>query len=137
VKYFEVTKLIRMQHCDPGGIVFTPQYFQIFIEVLEDWFAQGLDYSFHELVTGDRRGLPARKIVAKFLKPSTMGDVLSFRLHVKRLRRNTALLHMEGSCDGERRCRAELLIGHARLPNVTLSDWPDDLRAKMLAYSAR
>ena len=33
---FECDKLIRFHHCDPAGIVFYPQYFVLFNELVED-----------------------------------------------------------------------------------------------------
>ena len=38
---FKSQKLIRFQHCDPAGIVFYPQYFVLFHELIEDWFNDG------------------------------------------------------------------------------------------------
>ena len=33
---FESDKLIRFHHCDPAGIIFYPQYFILFNELVED-----------------------------------------------------------------------------------------------------
>lgn len=35
---FETDKLIRFHHCDSAGIVFYPQYFVLFTELVEDCF---------------------------------------------------------------------------------------------------
>jgi 4-hydroxybenzoyl-CoA thioesterase len=35
-------KRVRFHHCDPAGIVFYPQYFVLFHELMEDWFREGL-----------------------------------------------------------------------------------------------
>ena len=43
---FETDKLIRFHHCDPAGIVFYPQYFVLFNELVEDWFNAGLKVDF-------------------------------------------------------------------------------------------
>ena len=43
---FEDDKLIRFHHCDPAGIIFYPQYFVLFNELIEDWFTRGLGISF-------------------------------------------------------------------------------------------
>ncbi len=33
---FEDDKLVRFHHCDPAGIIFFPQYFIMFNEMIED-----------------------------------------------------------------------------------------------------
>ena len=132
---FEVSKLVRMQHCDPGGVVFTPQYFNLFVEVLEDWFREGVGFSFPQMVSAQRQGLPAMRIVAKFFKPSVLGDVLDFRVRVKRLRRNNMLVGLEAACAGERRVMADFLHGFAGLAEMSLTDWPVDVRARLEEYS--
>ena len=43
---FEGNKLIRFHHCDPAGIVFYPEYFVLFNELIEDWFNEGLGLDF-------------------------------------------------------------------------------------------
>ncbi len=40
---FVAGKRIRFHHCDLTGIVFFPQYFVPFNEVIEDWYTYGLD----------------------------------------------------------------------------------------------
>jgi acyl-CoA thioesterase FadM len=54
---FATDKLIRFHHCDPAGIVFYPQYFVLFNELVEDWFNHGLgiDFArFHAVASGFR-----------------------------------------------------------------------------------
>ncbi|MCB1304979.1 MAG: acyl-CoA thioesterase [Leptospiraceae bacterium] len=131
---FKVSKKVRIQHCDPGGIVFTPQYFNLFVEVIEDWFSDALDYTFSELITENSAGTPAMRIVARFHRPSRMGDILEFNIQVKRLRRTTALLSLQAICAGEQRCSMDFLYGYSTLDSLSLSPWPSDLLAKMKKY---
>jgi hypothetical protein len=63
---FECDKLIRFHHCDPAGIVFYPQYFVLFNELVEDWFNQGLAIDFARLHVEDGIGIPMGSIECKF-----------------------------------------------------------------------
>lgn len=134
-KPFLVQKTIRMQHCDTGGIVFTPQYFNLFTEVLEDWFARGLDYSFATMLTTERSGIPAMKIVARFVSPSRLGDILEYSLRVKRLRATNVLVAIAAHADGQLRCEADFLMGFAVMPNIKLAEWPERVFLKMQAHT--
>lgn len=131
MKIFKSTKKIRFQHCDPGGVVFTPQYFNLFTEVIEDWFCDTLNYSFATMVGTEKNGTPAMKIVAKFFKTSLLGENLEFELKVKRIRKNTVLLNITGFCNNEKRCMADFLLGFAALSTKSLTDWPETLYSKM------
>ncbi|EMK00123.1 acyl-CoA thioester hydrolase, YbgC/YbaW family [Leptospira sp. B5-022] len=133
-KIYTINKIIRMQHCDPGGVVFTPQYFNLFVEAIEDWFREGIEFGFSQMVSRDHQGIPAMKIVAKFYKPSKLGDILEFRVKVKRLRRQNILIHVEALCEEERRCSADFLHGFASLNNLSLTDWPNDVHRKLAEY---
>ncbi|EHQ06214.1 acyl-CoA thioesterase [Leptonema illini] len=133
-KTFEIEKKVRMQHCDPGGVVFTPQYFNLFVEVLEDWFADALRHPFSQLISQDSSGTPAMHIEARFHAPSKLGDTLAFRLHLERLRSSTALIHISARCASERRCSMKFLYGFSRLGSFGLTPWPDELRERMAEF---
>lgn len=126
-------KAVRFQHCDPAGVVFTPQYFNLFMEVVEDWFSH-LGHSFSKIVIKEHQGIPAMRIVARFLKPSFLGDRLQFSLNVKRLREKNILVSITAFCNGECRCTAEFLFGFATLSSLSLVEWPEALREGMSEY---
>ncbi|MEI1277324.1 thioesterase family protein [Leptospira venezuelensis] len=133
-KIYTISKIIRMQHCDPGGVVFTPQYFNLFVEAIEDWFREGIGFGFPQMVTNDSQGIPAMKIIAKFYNPSKLGDILSFHVRVKRLRRQNILINIEATCNGEKRCSGDFLHGFASLASLSLINWPQDVRRKLEEY---
>ena len=53
---FERRLRIRFSHCDPAGIVFYPQYFVLFVGLIEDWVTEGLGISYAELLGARRVG---------------------------------------------------------------------------------
>ena len=79
---FEDDKLIRFHHCDPAGIIFYPQYFVLFNELIEDWFTRGLGISFVDQVTKERVSTPIGRVECDFVSASKIGDVPRFRLAV-------------------------------------------------------
>ncbi|MBM9591439.1 acyl-CoA thioesterase [Leptospira terpstrae] len=134
-KVFSIIKKIRIQHCDPAGVVFTPQYFNLFIEVIEDWFSEGLNYSFSELITKDASGIPAMSIEAKFHNPSLLGDNLHFSIIVEKVRKTTVSLKITArSAELEKRCIMKFLYGFSNLNSKGLSPWPNQIRLKMEEY---
>ena len=47
---FEDGEPVRFHHCDPAGLIFYPQCFVLFHELMEDWFTRGLDEPYPDLV---------------------------------------------------------------------------------------
>jgi 4-hydroxybenzoyl-CoA thioesterase len=78
-------KTLHFQHCDPAGIIFYPQYFVLFHEVLENWWTEGLGIPYGDYIRRHRLGVPAVHTEAEFLAQAWLGDVLRFELAVTRL----------------------------------------------------
>lgn len=108
-------KLIRFHHCDPAGIVFYPQYFVLFNELVEDWFEDGLRIDFAQLHGDHRRGVPMRRLECDFLSPSRIGERLQFRLCVEKLGTTSMTLAVEATADGAVRIRARLVVVYVSL----------------------
>ena len=49
---FVVDIRVRFSHVDQAGLIFYPRYFEMFNEVIEEWFDRGLDCSFRQLHGG-------------------------------------------------------------------------------------
>ena len=83
--WFERLKVIRFHHCDPAAIIFYPQYFVLFHELMEEWFSEGLNTNYGEYIRVARLGVPAVKAECEFVAQSKLGDEVNFRLHPTRL----------------------------------------------------
>ena len=119
---FETDKLIRFHHCDPAGIVFYPQYFTLFNELVEDWFNGGLGIDFGDFHAIDRLGVPMAHIECDFLSPSKVGEVLRFRLAVKKIGNSSLTLAVDARAGDEVRVRATLVVVLASLANMNAGD---------------
>lgn len=83
---FSVTRRIRFGQTDPAGIVYYPNYFDMFNEIVEDWFADELEMSFRELHQQACLGVPIVQVECRFHKPCRLGDVLTLKLKVVEVR---------------------------------------------------
>lgn len=128
---FESDKLIRFHHCDPAGIIFYPQYFILFNELVEDWFTQGLNVSVVEQVINQRVGIPMGRVECDFLLPSRIGDILRFVLRVVRIGRSSMTLRIECRAGDELRVKAQLTVVFASLKTMRSVPIPADLRQRI------
>lgn len=133
---FEADKPIRFHHCDPAGIVFYPQYFVLFNELVEDWFNEGLGIDFARFHADDRLGLPMAHIDCDFLASSKIGDVLRFRLAVKRIGTSSLTLAVDARSGDEVRVRATLTVVLASLETRRSIPFPPGFREKLERFVA-
>jgi 4-hydroxybenzoyl-CoA thioesterase len=123
---FTVKKLVRMQHCDAAGIVFTPQYFNLFTEVLEDWWSDGIGVSFDKMLNKFQRAIPLKKAEAEFLKPSRLGDELVFSLSVSELGKASIKVLIEAKQDEILRCFVVLTMVQVNTENFKIITWSEE-----------
>lgn len=131
---FEDEKLIRFHHCDPAGIIFYPQYFVLFNELIEDWFTHGLGISFTDQVVKHRVSTPIGEVACKFLVASKIGDVLRFRLVVERIGTSSIRIGIEVRLGEQLRVVATLTLVHASLDTLKSVPIPDALRGQLNRY---
>ncbi|SAK93695.1 acyl-CoA thioesterase [Caballeronia ptereochthonis] len=134
-KAFHCDKIVRFQHCDPAGIVFYPQYFVLFHEVLEDWFNDGLGVDYARFIGAEHLGIPTVSIHADFVAPSKHGDTLRFGLRVLDIGRSSVKLGITACVGAELRARVEQTVVLFSLKNRCKVAVPTALREQMLRFA--
>ena len=132
---FSVEYLIRFQHCDPAGIVFYPRYYEMLNQVVEDWFADGLHWSFADMARKRAEGVPLVHARCDFLQASQIGERVTVTLELTRIGARSFHVTITGTCAGENRLRAELVLVYVRTTDrMHAIPLPDELRARMQPY---
>lgn len=124
---------VRFHHCDPAGIVFYPQYFVMFHELMEDWFREGLGLDYTAFV-GSGHGLPTVKAKCEFLASNPLGDVIAFELAIERLGNSSITLRIVGRARGLDCLRAKLVVVHSELRPLKAVAIPAALRSAMQRF---
>lgn len=127
---FRRPRQIRFTDCDPAGIVFYPQYFVMFNDLVEQWVDEELGMGYRSLILDRKVGLPTVRLEADFRAVSHMGDAVTLSLSVERLggRSLTLNLHCQGA-DGAIRMHMRQVIVTTSLATMHAIDIPSDLRA--------
>ncbi len=133
---FTIEITVRFAHIDAAGIVFYPRYLEMVNETVERWFEEGLGVSFKDLHLTHHRGAPTRRVAAEFVKPSRLGDRLTFTLSVNKVGRSSFDLDIVCACGGELRFTAAATLVYTTLEPLASAPIPDDLRRKMLTFAA-
>lgn len=136
VSAFSYTRKIRFGDTDSAGIVYYPNYFDMFNEVVEDWFEQDLGVSFLHLHTKDHMGIPMAHAECDFLMPCRLGESLVLALHVIHLGRTSMNLQIIGLVGEEVRLRANLVVVFVDLLTYKSIEPPAPLRALIVSKMA-
>lgn len=131
---FEREVLIRFSHCDPGGIVFYPQYFILMNGLVEDWFTEGLNINFASFVMSRRIGVPTVRMDCTFSRPSYIGERLTLGLSVAKIGNSSFWLQVQGTSGGEVRLRASQALVTTDLDGIKPIAIPSDLREALMRY---
>ena len=128
---------VRFGSCDPAGIVYTPEYLNLFNGVIEDWYGGALGVSYHEIVGTRRTGLGYAHVSADFARPSSMGDVLDVAVIVRKLGRTSVTFTVHAFKDGVECVRTTFVTVTTSLVDHKAVALPDDLRRALDAYRMR
>jgi len=103
---FTRTVAIRFSHCDPAGIVYFPNYFDMFNGLIEDWYTEQLGVDYSKLILNEHFGFPFVHIETDFKLPSRMGERLDLTLLLTRIGRSSLSVVIVGHLAGIERLRA-------------------------------
>ena len=131
---FTIDRLVRFSDCDPGGIVYFPRYFDLMNALVEDWFYQRLGLDYAGRLMAQRQGLPTVHAECHFVRPSLMGETLTWTLTVERIGSSSITVGITATLDREERLRATLVLVATSLDTHRPIPIPDDLRQAVETY---
>jgi 4-hydroxybenzoyl-CoA thioesterase len=131
---FSIDMPIRFSHSDPAGIVYYPNYFDMFNAVIEDWFNTNLRIDYAAQILRDRIGLPTVHAECDFFVPSRMGERLTYTLLVREIGRSSLKLEIVGHVGAQERLRARLVLVVISLETNRSIPIPAQLRERLAAY---
>ncbi|MBB3257691.1 4-hydroxybenzoyl-CoA thioesterase [Paraburkholderia bannensis] len=129
---------IHFSECDPAGIVFYPQYFVLFNDLIESWIDTLMPEGYHGILGARRVGMPTVHLDVDFKAVSKMGDAVTLALYVQRV--GQASLTLAWACtgaDGVLRMSATQTIVTTSLDTHKAIAIPEDLREAIVASAAR
>lgn len=133
-RIFECDKLVRFHHCDPAGIVFYPQYFVLFNELVEDWFNQALGVDFADFHVNQHLGVPMGSVTCRFVSPSKVGEMLRLSLQVEHIGTSSMRFAVRAEAGGQLRVQATLTVVLASMKTHRAVPITGELRNKFSAY---
>jgi 4-hydroxybenzoyl-CoA thioesterase len=131
---FTLERRIRFSHCDPAGIVYFVNFFDMINAVVEDWFGEAMGLPFQDMHITRRVGFPIVDTQCEFIGPCHLGDLLVLELAIGRLGRSSIEFRIKGRVGQEEKLRARHKVAMVALDTFRATPIPADLRAKMAPY---
>jgi 4-hydroxybenzoyl-CoA thioesterase len=125
---------IRFAHTDMAGIVYYPNYFDMFQSVVEDWFDHWLGIRYATLITERKVALPSVKAGCDFLAPARIGDILDLTVHLQRTGRSSIALAIDGAVRGVASLRGEVVLVTISLDTFKSIPIPPDIMERLNDY---
>ena len=134
VSEFSVQIPVRFAHCDPASIVFYPRYFEMINQVVEDWFGEALGEDFKSIHVDRHLGVPTVNIECEFLRPSRLGEVLTFLLWVEKIGNSSFTIRIIASAGDERKLKARITLVFMSQEPVGAHPIPQEIKQRMAAF---
>lgn len=131
---FTTERKIRFSHCDPAGIVYFVNFFDMVSGAVEDWFGEAIGFTFNEMHIQRRVGFPIVNTGCEFFKPCHLGDQLVLELAIARLGRSSIEFEVTGRVAGDEKFRARHKVAMMSLETQRALPIPMDLREKMQPF---
>ena len=133
---FRTERKIRFSHCDPAGIVYFVNFFDMVSGAVEDWFGEAIGWTFNDMHIHRRVGFPIVNTGCEFFRPCHLGDVLTLELEIAKLGRSSIEFRVTGRVAGDEKFRARHKVAMISLDTQRALPIPDELRTKMLPFVA-
>ncbi len=131
---FAKERLIRFSHCDPAGIVYFVNFFDMISGVVEDWYREALGVPLQEMLAKRRVGFPIVRTGCEFFRPAHLGDTLLLELNIAKLGRSSIEFAIRGSVAGEEKFRGRHKVALVSLETFRPVPIPDEMRDKMRGF---
>lgn len=125
---------IRLAHTDMAGIVYYPNYFDMFQSVVEDWFDQWLGIRYATLIAERKVALPSVRVACDFLCPTRIGDILDLTVILRHTGRSSIAIGIEGAVAGKPTLRGEIVLVTLSLTTFKAIEIPPDIAGRLKAY---
>jgi 4-hydroxybenzoyl-CoA thioesterase len=131
---FTTERKIRFSHCDPAGIVYFVNFFDMVNGAVEDWFGEAIGFTFNEMHIQRRVGFPIVNTGCEFFRPCHLGDVLVLELSIAKLGRSSIEFAVTGRVANDEKFRARHKVALMSLETQRALPIPEDLREKMQPF---
>ncbi|MCC3861553.1 acyl-CoA thioesterase [Pseudemcibacter aquimaris] len=92
---FKVTRKIRFGQTDAAGITYYPRLVEMINDIVEDFFAEVVKFSYKEMIVDTDYGVPTVNLNVNFKSPAELEDYVEWSLVVTKIGRASFSVFIE------------------------------------------
>lgn len=92
---FKVTRKIRFGQTDAAGITYYPRLVEMINDIVEDFFADAVKFSYKEMIVDTDYGVPTVNLNVTFKNPAELEDYVDWYLVVTKIGRSSFSVFIE------------------------------------------
>jgi len=125
---------IRFSQTDMAGIVYYPNFFDMFQSVVEDWFDHALGIRYANLIRERKIALPSVHADCNFHSPARIGDILTLAVDLEHVGRSSIAIAIDGTINGEKTLNGHVVLVTLSLETFRSVSIPADIAARLEDY---
>lgn len=92
---FKVTRKIRFGQTDAAGITYYPRLVEMINDIVEDFFADVVKFSYKEMIVETDYGVPTVNLNVNFKSPAELEDYVDWYLAVAKIGRSSFVVNID------------------------------------------
>jgi len=124
----------RHGQCDPAGIVYTPEFFNVFNHAIEHWFEESLGLSYYDILGPRQIGLGYVSASAEFFTPVLMGEEVEIFVQIREIGGKSYSLELNAFKGDREALRGKFTTVTTSLETHSSIKIPADIRMALSGY---
>ena len=121
---FEVTRKIRFGQTDAAGITYYPRLVEMINDIVEDYFAEVVNFSYKEMIVETDYGVPTVNLNVNFKNPAELEDYVVWSLMVTKIGRASFSVFIEAKVDEKEILSADLKLVYIKGKGSVMKSHP-------------
>lgn len=135
---FEVTRKIRFGQTDAAGITYYPRLVEMINDIVEDFFADVVNFSYKEMIVETDYGVPTVNLNVNFKNPAELEDYVVWSLVVTKIGRASFSVFIDAKVEEKEILTADVKLVYIKGKGNIMKSYPlpDHVRECMQEYLA-
>jgi 4-hydroxybenzoyl-CoA thioesterase len=133
---FKVTRKIRFGQTDAAGITYYPRLVEMINDIVEDFFADVIGFSYKEMIVETDYGVPTVNLNVTFKSPAELEDYVDWYLVVTKIGRSSFSVLIEAKVGEKEILSADVKLVYIMGKGSIMKSHPlpDHVKEKMQDY---
>ena len=131
---FKVTRKIRFGQTDAAGITYYPRLVEMINDIVEDFFADVIGFSYKEMIVETDYGVPTVNLNVNFKGPAELEDYVDWYLVVTKIGRSSFSVLIDAKVGEKEILTADVKLVYIKGNIMKSHPLPDHVKEKMQDY---